>query len=171
MGVAIGERETLLERKRVERENGWGERGILKGERNMRIVPVHRRVPAPTNRGCIIHSLGYSRNCATFVVCLPAVCQNNIANVKVSSRTGEMRFTSKLSRLRFCSLYVHLHIPAKPKEFSVDSKASPCGAIKTATLPKNSSIWKNYVLSFFFPFVKEADKHANTFVQFKSKFW
>lgn len=67
----------------------------------MRIVPVHRRVPAPTNRGCIIHSLGYSRNCATFVVCLPAVCQNNIANVKVSSHTGEMRFTSKLSRLRF----------------------------------------------------------------------
>lgn len=38
---------------------------LLEGEdetqgRGRGIVPVHRRVPA-TNRGCIIHSLGYTR--------------------------------------------------------------------------------------------------------------
>lgn len=62
-----------------------------------RIVLVHRRVLA-TNRGCIIHSLGYTRTgIALRPLCVCVVSEYRHAKV---ARPRRMRFTSKLPRLQ-----------------------------------------------------------------------
>lgn len=63
-----------------------------------RIVLVHRRVPA-TNRGCIIHSLGYTRTGIALRPLCVCVVSEQYRHVKVA-RPRRMRFTSKLPRLQ-----------------------------------------------------------------------
>lgn len=63
-----------------------------------RIVPVHRRVPA-TNRGCIIHSLGYTRTGIALRPLCVCVVSEQYRHAKVA-RPRRMRFTSKLPRLQ-----------------------------------------------------------------------
>lgn len=62
------------------------------------IVPVHRRVPA-TNRGCIIHSLGYTRTGIALRPLCVCVVSEQYRHAKVA-RPRRMRFTSKLPRLQ-----------------------------------------------------------------------
>lgn len=63
-----------------------------------RIVLVHRRVPA-TNRGCIIHSLGYTRTGIALRPLCVCVVSEQYRHAKVA-RPRRMRFTSKLPRLQ-----------------------------------------------------------------------
>lgn len=69
-----------------------------KDERARRIVLVHRRVPA-TNRGCIIHSLGYTRTGIALRPLCVCVVSEQYRHAKVA-RPRRMRFTSKLPRLQ-----------------------------------------------------------------------
>lgn len=79
-------------------EGRKGRMGRTRGRGARRIVLVHRRVPA-TNRGCIIHSLGYTRTGIALRPLCVCVVSEQYRHAKVA-RPRRMRFTSKLPRLQ-----------------------------------------------------------------------